>query len=65
MFKNTQTDQTTNDFEDVGSYEETRIIINGLHVTIENLSQNMLDVALSLNPDDKELIKRQKSFENS
>lgn len=35
--------------------EGTRIVIRNGSVTFENLTQDMLDVALSLNPDDPDL----------
>ena len=38
--------------------EGTRIVIRDGCVTFENLTEDMLDVALSLNPDDPELKKR-------
>lgn len=35
--------------------EGTRIIIDGNRVTFENMTGDMLDIALSLNPDDPDL----------
>lgn len=40
--------------------EGTRIIIRGKTVTFENMTPELLDVALSLNPNDTELKARQK-----
>ena len=41
--------------------EGTRIIIRGNKVTFENLPPELLDVALSLNPEDNNLIARKKN----
>ncbi len=40
--------------------EGTRIVIRDGRVTFENLTEDMLDVALKLNPDDPELKDRVK-----
>lgn len=39
--------------------EDSRIIIKDGQVLIENMSDDLLDLALSLNPNDQELKKRQ------
>ena len=43
--------------------EGTRIIIRGKTVTFENMTPELLDVALSLNPNDAELRARQENID--
>jgi len=43
--------------------EETRIVIRDGRVMIENLTQDMLDVAVSLNPGDASLLARKRLTE--
>ena len=44
--------------------EGTRIVIRGNKVTFENLPPELLDVALSLNPDDDNLKARRDQLNN-
>lgn len=44
--------------------EGTRIVIHGNQVTFENLPPELLDVALSLNPDDDNLKARRDQLNN-
>lgn len=41
--------------------EGTRIVIRNGSVTFENMTPDILDIALSLNPDDPNLIERKKN----
>ncbi|MCL2325053.1 MAG: hypothetical protein FWC40_00915 [Proteobacteria bacterium] len=43
--------------------EETRIVIRNGQVMIENLTRDMLDVAVSLNPEDASLLARKRQSE--
>ena len=44
--------------EDACRINDSRIIIRGGKVIIENLGPDLIDIALALNPDDPELIAR-------
>ncbi|MFA5625702.1 MAG: hypothetical protein WC966_11720 [Bradymonadales bacterium] len=43
--------------------EDSRIVIRDGKVIIENLSQDLLDVALALNPNDLDLLERKEALD--
>ena len=47
-----------NMFDEFALPEDCRIVIRGGRVTIENLTPDLLDVALALNPSDPDLLAR-------
>lgn len=49
---------TQSNAKDATLIEDSRIVIRGGKVIIENLSEDLLDLALALNPTDPDLIER-------